>query len=533
MVVELGFQGNPNLKRVGTTFEWPPELAEEYAKCFQDPIYFSEKYIKIVHVDKGLIPIKLFDYQKELLEAFLSNNRIVLTTARQMGKTTAAVAIILHYILFNKHKSVALLSNKAASANEILSRIRLAYEQLPQWLQQGMVTWNKGSIELENGCSVFAAASSSSSIRGRSVSFLYIDECAFIPRWDEFSNSVLPTIASGKETKLLYTSTPNGLNHYFYTWDGAIKKENEFHPIAADWTRHPDRDEAWKKKTLSDMNGDMMKFAQEYELEFIGSSGTLISGAALKAMRAETPIMENYNDGFRQFVKPEKGHTYALIADVSAGKGLDYSTFSIIDVTTMPYNQVFTYRNNITTTIDFTQIIYQFATMYNEASVLIELNNMGVQVADTLLLDYGYENMLMTANAGSKGKRITGGFSTGRIDRGIITTTSVKSQGCSILKMLIEQQQLKINDSATIEELQTFSKKGNSYEAEPGKTDDMVMPLVLFGWLTNDPFFREITDINTLARLREKSDEEILESVLPFGFVMDGVNGMYQLDDLV
>lgn len=269
-----------------------------------------------------------------------------------------------------------------------------------------------------------------------------------------------------------------------------------------------------------------------HNCEFMGSSGTLISGATLKVLRAEEPLLHDKNNGFKQFERPHKDKTYVLIADVSAGKGLDYSTFSIIDVSSMPYKQVFVFRDNMITTIDFSQVIYQFATMYNEASVLIELNNMGGQVADTLLLDYGYENMIMTVNAGRSGKRITGGFSAGRIDRGIVTSTTVKATGCSVLKMLVEQKELLINDIQTIEELMTFSKKGNSYEAEPGKTDDLVMPLVLFAWMTNDPYFKELTDINTLAKLREKSDDEILESVLPFGFVDDGLNLSYPIDPL-
>ena len=532
-MTSFAYMGNPNLKRVGTTFEYPQHLVEEYERCMDDPIYFAEKYIKIVTVDRGLIPIELFDYQKELIEAFKDNNRLILTTARQMGKTTAAVVLILHFILFNEHKEVALLSNKLAGATEILSRIRIAYEALPLWLQQNVVAWNKSTVELANGCKVYAAASSSSSIRGRSVALLYIDECAFIPNWDDFSNSVLPVIASGKSAKLLYTSTPNGLNHYYYTWDAALKGENDFVAIAADWTRHPDRDENWKKKTLADMNFDEMRFAQEYELEFIGSSGTLLSGAVLKSLRPSNPILMNANEGFKQFVKPEPGKIYVLIADVSEGKGLDYSTFSIIDVSTMPYNQVFTFRNNMLGTMDFAQVIYQFANLYNGAYVMVEINNMGVQVADSLLLEYGYENLIMTKAAGKTGKRITGGFGGGQVDRGIRTTKTVKATGCSLVKMLIEQKQLHINDSDTITEFNTFSKKSQSYEAEEGKHDDMVMPLVLFGWMTADPFFKEITNINTLEHLRERTNSEILESVLPFGYIQNANSDAFPLDPLV
>lgn len=539
MANEIGFRGNPKLKAAGTVIEWTDELKEEYVKCFEDPLYFAEKYMKIVHPSKGLIPIRLFDYQKETLEAFQDHDRIILTTGRQMGKTTVATAIILHYILFNQHKTVALLSNKAASAFEILSRIRLAYEELPMWLQAGVLTWNKGSIELENGCKCFAAASSSSSIRGRSIALLYIDEAAHIPNFEEFRDSVLPTIAAGSsggededKAKLVYTSTPNGLNHYYYTWDAALKGKSDFYPIAADWTRHPDRDEAWKAKTLADMNFDEMKFAQEYELEFIGSSGTLISGAVLKSLEPKVPLLARKH--INQYRYPEKGKVYALVADVAEGKLLDYSAFSIIDISSMPYEQVLTYRSNEIGVVDYASIIYELSNLYNQAYVMVEVNNMGAQVADTLLLDYGYENMIMTKSAGKSGKRISGGFGGGQVDRGIRTTSTVKALGCSMLKTLVEQHQLILNDGATIQELNTFSRKGKSYEAEQGHHDDTVMPLVLFGWMTADPYFKEMTDIDTLSNLREVSDEELLENILPFGFVQDGRGTQdYPLDSLV
>ena len=451
--------------------------------------------------------------------------------------TTVATAIILHYIIFNSYKTVALLSNKAASALEIMSRIRLAFEELPWWLQQGVEVWNKGSIELENGCKCFASASSSSSIRGRSISLLYIDEAAHVNGWEEFRDSVLPTIAAGasgedgEKSKMIYTSTPNGLNHYYYTWDAALKGKNEFKPIAADWRRHPDRDEAWRQKTLADMNFDDMKFAQEYELEFVGSSGTLITGSVLKSLEPIKPIRRTAN--MNQYVSPLKENTYCLVADVGEGKGLDYSAFAIFDVTQMPYKQVLTFRSNEIGVIDYASIIYEMANIYNQAYVLVEVNSIGSQVSDTLLLDYGYEQILMTKSIGNSGKRISSGFGGGRVDKGIRTTKTVKATGCSMLKNLIEQKQLEIVDLDTIQELNTFSKKGSSYEAEAGHHDDMVMPLVLFAWLTTDPFFKELSDIDTLRNLREFSDEEMLDQILPFGFINDGNNPNYHLDNLV
>lgn len=520
-----GYLGNQNLKGSDTPIEWSPDLVQEFFKCSKDPIYFSEKYIKIVHVDRGLIPIVLYDYQKEIIENITNNRRVVVATSRQAGKTTVAVAVILHYILFNKHKSVALLANKGDSAREILDRIQIAYEALPKWIQQGVVTWNKGSIELENGCKVIAAASSSSAIRGKSISFLYIDETAFLENWDEFFTSVYPTISSGNTTKILLTSTPNGLNHFWKICKGAQEGTNGYQYIEVKWNRVPGRDEAWKEDTLGAMSYDYEKFAQEFEVAWLGSSGTLISGPKLKELSFDKPLHES--EGITQYERNTIGHTYVLIADVSRGKGLDYSAFSIIDITLMPYKQVCTYRDNFVTTIDYAAIIYGMAKLYNEAQVLVEINDIGGQVSDVLFMDYGYENLIFTENAGRSGKRISGGFGK-NVDKGIRTSAKVKGVGCSILKLLIEQKQLLIPDFNTIEELSRFSRKGNSYEAESGSHDDLVMTLVLFAWLTDQLYFKDLTDINTMSRLREKTQEEIEEDLLPFGFI---VNGSEDLND--
>lgn len=514
-----GYLGNQHLKKADTPIEWTPELLREYVKCAQDPVYFARKYIKIVHVDKGLIPFEMYKYQEEIVRKITDNRRVAVLTARQSGKTTTATAVILHYILFNEFKTVAILANKGDSAREVLSRIQLAYEALPRWLQQGVVEWNKGSIELENGCKIYAGTTSSSAIRGKSISFLYLDEVAFIEGYDEFFASVYPTISSGESTKLLMTSTPNGLNHFYKTCKGAQEGTNGYEFVKVMWHDVPGRGEKWKEETLAALDYDMEKFMQEYACEFLGSSGTLISGEKLKSLVYKNPLVDK--EGIKQYVVPQKGNTYTLIADVSRGKGLDYSTFSIIDITKMPYQQVCTFRDNFVGPVDYASIIYRMAKLYNNAHVLIEINDIGGQVADTLFMDFGYEEMLSTENSGRAGKRISGGF--GRnVDRGIRTTKLVKNTGCSILKLLIEQDQLIINDFETMKELTRFSKKGPSFEAESGAHDDMVMTLVLFAWLSDQNYFKDITDINTLMKLREKTEAQIDEELLPFGFIDDG-----------
>lgn len=514
-----GYLGNIQLKKAGQDIEWSPDLIKEYLKCAEDPIYFAERYIKIVHVDRGLIPMNMYDYQKDITTKITNNRRVAVLTARQAGKTTTAVAVILHYILFNEHKTVAILANKGDGAREVLGRVQLAYEALPKWMQQGVEEWNKGNITLENGCKIYAGTTTSSAIRGKSISFLYLDEVAFIEGYDEFFASVYPTISSGESTKLLMTSTPNGLNHFWKTCKGAEEGTNGYEYRKVMWNDVPGRDDKWKQETLEALDHDEQKFAQEYCCEFQGSSGTLISGSKLKELAYDKPIVDKSD--LYQYVRPTKTSTYCMTVDVSRGKGLDYSTFTIFDITQMPYDQVCVYRDNYVTPVDFASVIYRIATLYNEASVLIEINDIGEQVSDILTMDFGYENLLFTESAGRSGKRISSGFGK-KSDNGIRTTKTVKSIGCSLLKMLVEQNQLLLRDYNTIQELSRFSKKGSSYEAESGYHDDLVMNLVIFSWLTDQGYFKDMTDINTLMKLREKTEQQLEEELLPFGFWDDG-----------
>ena len=519
--IDKGYLGNSKLKRSGAAIDWTEEMVQEYIKCANDPIYFSEKYIQIVHVDHGLIPIEMYDYQKEIVEKITKSRRVAVVTSRQAGKTTTAVAVILHYVLFNDYKTVALLANKGDAAREILDRIQIAYEALPKWIQQGVIEWNKGSVAFENGCKIIAGSTSSSAIRGKSISLLYIDETAFVENWDQFFASVFPTISSGKTTKVLFTSTPNGMNHFYKTIIGAKEGRNGYEYVEVPWQRVPGRDEAWRKDTLESMDGDVQKFAQEFECEFIGSSGTLISGEILKQLVHQTP--EYQKNGLKIYEEPQLGRNYACTVDVSRGKGLDYSAFQVIDVTKMPYKQVAVFRDNLTPPMEYTQLLVGVLNKYNQASVLVEVNDIGGQIADLLHYDYEYENIIKTQPGGSAGKRISVG---GKGERGVRTTKTVKNVGCSILKLLVEQRQLLLNDFDTIAELSTFSAKGTSYEAEPGCNDDLAMGLVLFAWLSNQKYFKELTDINTLARLREKTEDEIEQWMTPFGVRYDAAEEM-------
>jgi hypothetical protein len=517
-----GYLGNVNLKRARVSVEWGEDRLKEFIKCSKDPIYFAERYLQIVHVDHGLIPIELYDYQKDIIEKITNNRRVTVVTSRQAGKTTTAVATILHYVLFNDYKTVALLANKGDAAREILDRIKIAYEALPKWIQQGVIEWNKGSVEFENGSKIIAAATSSNGIRGKSVSFLYIDEAAFVEGWDEFFASVFPTISSGTTTKILFTSTPNGLNHFYKTCEGAKEGKNGYQYIEVEWQKVPGRDAEWKQDTLASMDFDLRKFAQEFECEFIGSSGTLIEGSKLKSLVHHKPLQES--NGISVYEQAIEGHMYFAVIDVSRGKGLDYSAMHIIDATEMPYRQVCTFRDNMIVPIEYTEIIHTLCKKYNDAQVLTEINDIGGQIPDLLLHEYEYESILYTESAGRAGKRISSGFGSKKADKGIRTTKQVKSIGCSVLKLLIEQDQLIVNDFNTIAELSTFSRKGISYEAEPGCHDDLVMGLVLFGWLSDQQYFKHLTDINTIQHLRDRTRKELEDDLLPFGFIDDGSN---------
>lgn len=516
-----GYLRNPRLKNVGVNIQWDEHLISEYKKCKDDPIYFTRTYMKLINLDRGLVPFEVYPYQENIIKSIHENRYTVVCTSRQAGKTSAFAAYILHHILFNKQQNIAIVANKGDIAKEILSRIKLAYEHLPMFLQQGVKQWNQFSIVLENDSRIIAAATSSSTLRGYSFNVIVCDEAAHIEHFAEFFASVFPTISSGKNTKVVLVSTPNGMNEFYSIFTGA--PANGYNPIQVHWSDVPGRDIKWKEETLAALGNDLEKFAQEFENEFHGSSGTLISGWCLKKLfsKVQTPIYQN--DGLYQYNLPEKGRKYAMSCDVSHGKGLDYSAFHVIDVTEMPFRQVCVFHDNRTTPTDYAQVIFSTAVNYNNALLLIEVNDIGTQVADIIFWDHGYENIVMTATHGNK-KIVVSGFG-GRqaiIDRGIRTTLPLKNSGCALIKLLMEQDKLVINHEQTIMEFATFSKKNKSWEAEEGRQDDLAMGLVLFAWLSVQTYFKDYIDLDTLSFIRNKTDEEIYEELLPFGFISKG-----------
>ena len=532
-----GYLGNPNLKPVGIQQQFTPEQVQEYIKCANDPVYFVEKYVRIVAVDKGLVPFEMYDFQKELIEILHDNRFVIGKLPRQVGKTTTVGAYLLHYVLFNQNMNVGILANKQSTAIEILGRLKMAYEYLPKWLQQGIIEWNKGSIILENGSRVLAAATSSSAIRGFSFNCILLDEFAHIPTQiaEEFFTSVYPTITSGQSTKMFIISTPNGLNMFYYYWKGAINNQNGYKAFEVHWSQVPQypggplRDEKWKNDMISKTSEK--QFAQEMECDFLGSSNTLISAEKLHTLVYSKPMIRS-KDGMNVYEEPKRkndeeeksqDHIYFITADVAEGQGKDYTAMSVIDVTQFPYRVVATYRNNTVSPLLFASVLRTVAKKYNNAYVLIEVNSIGMEVANILHTDLEYENIVKTAMMGRKGQIITEGFGpVKKVQMGVKTSVMTKKIGCQVLKNLIEEDKLIVEDADTISEFTTFISKKQSFEAEDGHNDDLVMCLVLFAWATRQQYFKNLTDMDVRLAMYQNEIEKIEDDMLPFGYFSDG-----------
>jgi len=514
------YLGNPNLKNVGQKIEWTEESLTEYMKCKEDPEYFIQNFVKIIHVDKGLVPFDMYDYQKDMIHKFNDNRFVICKMPRQTGKSTTIISFLLHYVLFNESVNVAILANKGAVARELLSRLQLAYENLPKWLQQGAVVWNKGNIEVENGSKVIAAATSSSAVRGSSFNIIFLDEFAHVPQniAESFFTSVYPTISSGESTKVLIVSTPLGMNMFYKMWIEAEEGRNDYVPIEVHWSDMPGRDLKWKEETIR--NTSEVQFTQEFECEFVGSTYTLIAPSKLRSMVFKTPL--HINNNLSVYEEPIKNHTYALVADTSQGKGVDYSALVVFDVSEMPYTQVAVFRDNTISPLLYPNVIHNVGNKYNQAHVLIEVNDIGSQVADTLHYDLEYENIMIVTMRGRAGQQIGGGFAK-NIQLGIRTSKQIKRIGCAALKDLIEQDQLIIPDFETIKELTTFALTNNTYQAEEGAHDDLAMTLVIFSWLVQQRYFKELTNMDVRKKMWEDQMETLEQDMLPFGIIDDGM----------
>lgn len=517
------YLNNPNLKSAGVEIGWTEEQAQEYVRCMEDPVYFVKKYMKIVNVDTGLVNFDLYPFQEKMIRSFTDNRFTIAKIGRQSGKSITCIAFFLHYILFNKDVSVALLANKLATARELLSRLQMAYEHLPKWIQQGVVTWNKGNIELENGAKVMAAATSSSAIRGGSYNILFLDEFAFVPNEmaEEFFNSVYPTISSGTTTKVIIVSTPAGMNHFYKLWVDAEEGRNTYNPISVHWSEVPGRDEKWKQTTIKNTSAE--QFRQEFDTEFLGSTNTLINVSKLKSMAYRNPKQILENGTLKVYEHPKDNHIYITTVDVSRGLGQDFSAFSVFDCSKMPYKQVAVFRSNEIPPMVYPNLINRISTLYNDSLILVEINDVGQQVSDILYHDLENTNLISIASDTRKGQTISSGFGGGSTTLGIRTTKATKKIGCMNMKSLIEEDKLLIKDFETINELTTFISKGPKYEAEKGRTDDLVDTLMLFSWMSTDPYFKSMCDIDTRNEIYEERMKHLEENMLPFGFISDGL----------
>lgn len=512
------YHGNINLKPIGYKHTFTQEQLEELIKCQDDPVYFIENYCQIVTLDHGLQLFKLYDCQKRKVHHILNNRKAILMEGRQQGKTITSAACILWYTLFQDAKTVAIMANKTAAAREVMSRYQGMYENLPIWMQQGVRTWNKGDVELENGSKVFTAATTASGIRGRSVNWLYIDEAAIIPNTvaEQFFASVYPTISAGQTTKILLTSTPLGYNHFWKFWNEAEKGANGFEPMFIPYTEIPGRDDAWAEEQLR-LLGEL-KFNQEVLCNFLGSSNTLIAAKTLGAMSSIDPIY--MKEGLDIFEDPIPEHTYVMGVDTARGIGGDYSAFTVVDATTVPYKLVAKYRNNKIAPMLYPNVINKVARDYNNAHVMIEINDIGQQVADILHAELEYDNILTTAKDVNK-QYLSPGF--GRATQmGVRMTKQVKRQGCFTLKALMEENKLLVFDAETISEFSTFIEKQGTWMADEGYFDDLVMSLVLFAWVTSNTYFKDLTDIDIRRKLYDSQMKQIEEELTPFGLIMDG-----------
>ena len=515
------YLGNPNLKKANTPHEFTEEQVIEFIKCKNDPVYFAKNYIKIVSLDEGLTQFHPYDFQETLIRRFHENRFNICKMPRQTGKSTTSVSYLLHYAVFNDSTNIGILANKAATARDLLGRLQTAYENLPKWMQQGIISWNKGSLELENGSKILAASTSASAVRGMSFNILFLDEFAFVPNHiaESFFASVYPTITSGKNTKVIMVSTPHGMNHFYRYWHDAERGKNEYIPTDVHWSEVPGRDDVWKEQTIA--NTSEQQFKVEFECEFLGSINTLIAPSILRNMVYDTPITKNA--GLDIYEKPEKDHNYIVTVDVARGLGNDYSAFIVFDVTQFPYKVVAKYRNNEIKPMLFPNVILDVAKGYNNAYVLVEVNDIGDQVASILQFDLEYENLLMASMRGRNGQIVGQGFSGKKTQLGVRTTAAVKKLGCSNLKTLIEDHKLITCDYEIISELTTFAQKHNSFEAEEGCNDDLAMCLVIFAWLVQQEYFKEMTDNDIRKRLYEEQKNQIEQDMAPFGFIQTGL----------
>ena len=529
MAQDTAYKANPLLKQRGVNIEFTKEQVREVIKCSQDPEYFLNKYIKVISLDEGIVPFHPYPFQQELIQSFHENRFTICKLPRQSGKSVTVTAYLIHQALFRDNINIAILANKRETSFELMAKLQTSYENLPKWLQQGVLAWNKGSIELENGSRITASSTSSSAVRGFSYNIVFLDEFAFVPTniAEEFFSSVYPTISSGKSTKVIIVSTPCGMNHFYKLWHDAEKGKNSYNAIEAHWSEVPGRDAKWRQETIA--NTSESQFQQEFECDFIGSAGTLISAAKLKSLVYDDPIWTK--DGLDIYEQPRAGHEYLMTVDVSRGMKMDYSAFVLVDITAYPHKVVAKYRNNEIKPMLFPNIIVDVCQKYNKAWILCEVNDIGDQVASIIFYDMEYENLLMTCMRGRAGQVLGHGFSGGKTQLGLKMAKAPKKLGCSNLKQMVESDKVTFNDFNIINEMTTFVEKRDSFSAEEGSHDDLIMCMVIYAWAVAQDYFKEMTDQSIREELYEKDKSQLEEDMAPFGFIEDGLGTGVTVED--
>ena len=498
------YNGIHGVLKAGILLDLTEDDIKEIYKCKKDPIYFIKNYYHIVSQEKGDMLLDLYDYQEDAINDLYKNHRLILNWARQSSKTTTMAAFTLHYIIFNKNKNAFFLANKFETSKEILDRVKYAYIRLPSFLQIGVREFNKSSLIFGNDSKIYASTTSPDSIRGKSASIIYVDEMSFCNGWSEFWSGISPTIAANKNAFVCLSSTPSGFNHFYKFVVNARNKTNGFSLSEIKWFNVPGRDDKWADQALKDLDGDEDEFAREYELQFLGASGCLISSKKLKSMPHSIPIKKMYDNRFNIYELPNKDHQYYNISDYGEGLNQDYSTIQVFKKELETFVQVAAYRDNQLKPREFAKIKLLIAEYYNDAVVIGE-SNIGKESLRELFDELEYENVFFDMDDKDK--------------IGLRTTKKTKKLGCSYLKKHIENNKFEIVDFDTINELSTFVSKKNSYEADVGCTDDLIIPLVMFAHLINNLTFTEwyVDDYD----MRSADIKVEKEDILPF-FLHDG-----------
>lgn len=512
--------GNPNLRGQFESIEYTQEQLEEYLKCRDDFFYFCENYCYI-RSGTNIVKFIPYDYQKELVKDILSNKFSLAKMSRQSGKSTILSALITWFVIFEENYEVLIAAHVHKQAIEIMGRCKTIIENLPLWLQDGIVKWNELEIVLENNSKITSSATTKNAARGRSPTFILLDEFAFVDTniANEFYNSIYPTLSAPTNTKakLVIISTPNGMNHFYKLAVDAKSKKNNFKYNEINWNDVPGRDDAFREKTIKDVGLD--RWEQEFECIFLGGEDALISPGILKRIVFDDPLETLDNGCLKVFKRPRQDNTYMMTVDPSRGKGIDSSAIVVFNVSKYPIEVVAHYRDPNISNIIFPGYINRLGKIYNDAACLVEINDSGGQVADMLFDEFEYVNLLGCIPDGRNGQKLKG---YGIKGKGLKQSQVTKRVGCSNLKSLIDLNKIVINSFDIVSELSNFVRKDNSYGASTGNHDDLVMCLVIMAWITQQPFFKNYVELGMKDVFANEFDD-IDNDMLPLGRMDDGV----------